>query len=147
MSVVLQTGVMHYRENEQDQWRPLIIKAQSIDFEALVDPYEPTVSRTWLRGEYCFQDDKIWRCTNPVTTPADFDEDDWVQTTFAYEIEQIGAGLASEATTRANADTALQNTLNNLLIAEFDSTDGSIVFRDSEVASYDSTDGSIIINV
>ena len=40
-----------------------------------------------------------------------------------------------------------KNTLNNLLIAEFDSTDGSIVFRDSEVASYDSTDGSIIINV
>ena len=41
----------------------------------------------------------------------------------------------------------LKTSLNNLLIAEFDSTDGSIVFRDSEVASYDSTDGSIIINV
>ncbi len=42
---------------------------------------------------------------------------------------------------------AVETALNNLLIADYDDTDGYIVFRDSEVASYDPTDGSIIINV
>lgn len=35
----------------------------------------------------------------------------------------------------------------NLLIADYDSSDGSIVFRSSDVAQFDSSDGSIIINV
>ena len=41
----------------------------------------------------------------------------------------------------------LEESVDNLLIAEFDSSDGSIVFRSSDVALYDSTDGSITINV
>lgn len=41
----------------------------------------------------------------------------------------------------------LEESVDNLLIAEFDSSDGSIVFRSSDVALYDFTDGSITINV
>ena len=42
---------------------------------------------------------------------------------------------------------ALANQLEDLQIAEYDSTDESIVFRSSDVATYDSTDESIIINI
>ena len=42
---------------------------------------------------------------------------------------------------------ALANQLEDLQIAEYDSTDESIVFRSSDVATYDSSDESIIINI
>lgn len=42
---------------------------------------------------------------------------------------------------------ALTNKVDDLQIAEYDSTDESIVFRSSDVATYDSTDESIIINI
>ena len=53
----------------------------------------------------------------------------------------------TEDKTQDTINSEVRNTLNNLLIADYDDTDGYIVFRDSEVASYDQTDGSIIINV
>ena len=42
---------------------------------------------------------------------------------------------------------ALTNKVDDLQIAEYDSTDESIVFRSSDVATYDSSDESIIINI
>ena len=113
MSVVLQTGVMYYRENEQDTWHPLILKAET-DFSALIDPYDPTETKTWVVGEYCLYDNRFRRCIVQTSTPGVFDPTKWVETTIGDELEAVKASIASEATTRASEDTSIRNTLNQL---------------------------------
>ena len=73
---------------------------------------------------------------------------------------RVTADIASGGTITVSGDNAnvetdtveheldlLRESIDNLLIAEYDATDCSIVFRSAEVASFDSSDGSIIINV
>ena len=89
-----------------------------------------TASQAYTAGEYLVMSGVLYEVTADISSGG-----------------TITVGTNVQAATVCGALTQLKTSLNNLLIAEFDSTDGSIVFRDSEVASYDSTDGSIIINV
>lgn len=72
--------------------------------------------------------------------------------------ENIGAAAGSDVGVLTNLETTAKSSIvaavnevngkvEDLIIADYDPTDGSITFRTSEAATYDSTDGSITINV
>lgn len=92
-----------------------------------------TAANSYSVGQYLILSGVLYRVTAAITA--------------GDTITDSGAGANVAAATVGSELTGLRNTLNNLLIADYDDTDGYIVFRDSEVASYDPTDGSIIINV
>lgn len=61
--------------------------------------------------------------------------------------EDIPSTVVTGQTTVEGALSSLSGQIENLLIAHYDSSDNSIIFRSAEVASYDSSDGSIAINI
>lgn len=85
MSVVLQTGVMYYRESQSDDWHPLILKVD-MDLSVLIEDYS---QRTWELGEYCRYASAIYRCTTPITTPEVWDSTHWQETTIGEELKNI----------------------------------------------------------
>ena len=85
MSVVLQTGVMYYRESQSDDWHPLILKVDT-DLSALIEDYS---QRAWDLGEYCRYSSAIYRCTTAITTPEVWDSTHWEETTIGEELKNI----------------------------------------------------------
>lgn len=66
------------------------------------------------------------------------------------QVQLNDENIPSTVDGKANVEAVLSyhsQQIANLLIADYDSSDGSIVFRSSDVAQFDSSDGSIIINV
>lgn len=85
MSVVLQTGVMYYRESQSDDWHPLILKVDT-DLSALIEDYS---QKAWELGEYCRYDSAVYRCTTAITTPEVWDSTHWQETTIGEELKNI----------------------------------------------------------
>ena len=86
MSVVLQTGVIYYREDENDDWHPLIIKADT-DLSSLVEEYDATATgKTWQTGELCLHDAKVYCANNNVVMPKAWTASDWSETTLGAQI-------------------------------------------------------------
>lgn len=82
-----------------------------------------TASQSYKAGDYLVLNKLLYRVTSPIASGGNIViGTNVIQTSMGYE-------------------------LSNLLIAFYDATDESIVFRSHEVASYDSTDESITINI
>ncbi len=86
MSVVLQTGVMYYRENQSDDWHPLILKADA-DLSSFIEEYS---QRAWELGEYCRYHNVIYRCTTAITTPETWNSSHWTATDVGEELKSFG---------------------------------------------------------
>lgn len=54
MSLVLDTGTMKYRENPNQSWRPLVIKA-GMNWESMADTYDPD-NGTYEVGQYVLEE-------------------------------------------------------------------------------------------
>ena len=85
MSVVLQTGVMYYRENQSDDWHPLILKAD-VDLPSFIEEYS---QKTWELGEYCRNHNVIYRCTTAITVPEVWNSAHWQETTIGDELKAL----------------------------------------------------------
>lgn len=85
MSVVLQTGVMYYRESQSDDWHPLILKVDT-DLSTLIEDYS---QKAWALGEYCRYDSAVYRCTTAITIPEVWDSTHWQETTIGEELKNI----------------------------------------------------------
>ena len=82
-----------------------------------------TASQAYKIGDYLTHNGYLYRVTSPIASGGTITiGTNVIQTSMGYE-------------------------LSNLLIAFYDATDESIVFRSHEVASYDPTDESITINI
>ena len=89
MSVVLQTGVMYYRENQSDDWHPLILKVDA-DLSSFIEDYS---QRTWELGEYCRYHDVIYRCTTAIETAEAWDSTHWTATDVGEELKALNDDL------------------------------------------------------
>jgi hypothetical protein len=82
-----------------------------------------TASQSYKTGDYLVLNKLLYRVTSPIASGGTITiGTNVIQTSMGYE-------------------------LSNLLIAFYDATDESIVFRSHEIASYDPTDESITINI
>lgn len=86
MSLLLNTGAMHYRENVNDDWKPLVIKANA-DLTVLADEYSN--ASTYVVGEYCRYDGQLYRCTTAITTAESWTPAHWTETNIGNELESI----------------------------------------------------------
>lgn len=86
MSLLLNTGAMHYRENVNDEWKPLVIKANA-DLTVLADEYSN--ASTYVVGEYCRYDGQLYRCTTAITTAESWTPAHWTETNIGDELESI----------------------------------------------------------
>ena len=86
MSLLLNTGAMHYRENVNDDWKPLVIKANA-DLTVLADEYSN--ASTYVVGEYCRYDGQLYRCTTAITTAENWTPAHWTETNIGDELESI----------------------------------------------------------
>ena len=92
MSLLLNTGAMHYRENVNDEWKPLVIKANA-DLTVLADEYSN--ASTYVVGEYCRYDGQLYRCTTAITTAESWTPAHWTETNIGDELESINDELES----------------------------------------------------
>lgn len=113
MSVVLQTGVMYYRESQSDDWHPLILKVDT-DLSALIEDYS---QRAWDLGEYCHYTGLIYRCTTAITTPEVWDSTHWQETTIGEELKALNDEIII-------SDTQPTEQNNKLWVKETSSGDG-----------------------
>ena len=93
MSLLLNTGAMHYRENVNDDWKPLVIKANA-DLTVLADEYSN--ASTYVVGEYCRYDGQLYRCTTAITTAESWTPAHWTETNIGTELESIKDAINSK---------------------------------------------------
>ena len=86
MSLLLNTGAMHYRESANDAWKLLVIKSDA-DLMVLADEY--STSATYQLGEYCRRDGKLYRCITAITTAEAWNSSHWLETTIGAELETL----------------------------------------------------------
>lgn len=111
MSLLLNTGAMHYRENANEEWKPLVIKAD-VDIESLADPY--STSSTYSVGEYCTRDGKFYRCKTAISTAEAWNSSHWQETTIGQELESksISIDFASAITMESGIGLGSGSTFN-----------------------------------
>lgn len=90
MSLLLNTGAMHYRENVNDDWKPLVIKANA-DLTVLADEYSN--ASTYVVGEYCRYDGQLYRCTTAITTAESWTPAHWTETNIGDELDSIKVAI------------------------------------------------------
>ncbi len=88
---------MYYREDENDDWHPLIIKADT-DLSSLVEEYDATATgKTWQTGELCLHDAKVYCANNNVVMPKAWTASDWSETTLGAQIGGVKNTLNHKA--------------------------------------------------
>lgn len=114
MSLVLDTGTMKYRENPNQSWRPLVIKA-GMNWESMADTYDPD-NGTYEIGQYVLEDGVMYRCIYAIDTPEIWTPAHWIEINIGDELFSLRDSISSEAMTRASEDTLIRNTLNNKVL-------------------------------
>ena len=84
MSLMLATGVLKYRETENDPWQPLVLRA-SMDLNALADEFDSTKSYT--RGDYVLKDNELYICkATAIQENTPWASSSWRKTSLAHEL-------------------------------------------------------------
>lgn len=84
MSLVLDTGVMKYRKNSSQSWRPLVLKA-NMNWESLADTYDPD-NGTYEIGQYVLEDSIMYRCVYAIDTPEAWTPAHWIEINIGDEL-------------------------------------------------------------
>lgn len=84
MSLVLDTGTMKYRENYNQQWKPLVLKA-NINWASLADTYDPD-NGTYEIGRYVLEDGVMYRCIYAIDTPETWTPAHWIEINIGNEL-------------------------------------------------------------
>lgn len=91
MSLVLDTGTMKYRENPNQPWRPLVIKA-GMNWESMADIYDPD-NGTYEVGQYVLEEGMMYRCVSEITTPETWTPAHWTSVNVGDELSSLGNTL------------------------------------------------------
>lgn len=87
MSLVLDTGTMKYRENPNQPWRPLVIKA-GMNWESMADTYDPD-NGTYEVGQYVLEEGMMYRCISEITTPEAWTPAHWTSVNVGDELSSF----------------------------------------------------------
>ena len=87
MSLVLDTGTMKYRENPNQPWRPLVIKA-GMNWESMADTYDPN-DGTYEVGQYVLEEGMMYRCISEITTPEAWTPAHWTSVNVGDELSSF----------------------------------------------------------
>lgn len=90
MSLMLNTGVMKYREDSSSSWQPLVLAA-NVDLVSLADRF--STSSTYEVGEYVLYDGAMYRCITAVTTAGAWDSAKWIEVNIGDELYNLNATL------------------------------------------------------
>ena len=127
MSLRLNTGVMQYRESQNDVWKPMVIKT-NLDWESLAEDYDATSA--YEVGTYVLYNAELYRCTTAVPTGGEaWNAAHWIKVDFGSELNSLtedvselqeiagnGALSGFTATDLTGAANELKNTLNQLAV-------------------------------
>lgn len=91
MSLVLDTGTMKYRQNPNQPWRPLVIKA-GMNWESMADTYDPD-NGTYEVGQYVLEEGMMYRCISEITTPEAWTPAHWTSVNVGDELSSLGNTL------------------------------------------------------
>lgn len=84
MSLTLDTGVMKYRENYNQSWRPLVLKV-NMNLESLADTYDPD-NGTYEIGQYVLEDGVMYRCIYTIDAPETWTPAHWTEINIGDEL-------------------------------------------------------------
>ena len=87
MSLVLDTGTMKYRENPNQPWRPLVIKA-GMNWESMADTYDPD-NGTYEVGQYVLEEGMMYRCISEIVTPEAWTPAHWTSVNVGDELSSF----------------------------------------------------------
>jgi len=87
LSLVLDTGTMKYRENPNQPWRPLVIKA-GMNWESMADTYDPD-NGTYEVGQYVLEEGMMYRCISEITTPEAWTPAHWTSVNVGDELSSF----------------------------------------------------------
>lgn len=87
MSLVLDTGTMKYRQNPNQPWRPLVIKA-GMNWESMADTYDPD-NGIYEVGQYVLEEGMMYRCISEITTPEAWTPAHWTSVNVGDELSSF----------------------------------------------------------